>query len=331
MKHIKFLILILLLIFTTGCVSYSELNELGIVDMILIDKDNSQYVVSLNMLTPTEDDLKSNKVYTTSDKSLDKCLTNLYLESNKKISFSHLELILFTTNLEKDDYDEVINLFLNRSDSRNTFSTVITNPKTNLENYRKDDINSLININHENEGIVAIKQFDDVVKDILEIKNSYMPKIDDKDSIKIDGYYSIYNENKLLTKDESIGYNFITDNIIKNEFEVNDINFKINYSKTNLKINRNKITINITTTYQIMSNNTKIKDDKELDLLFQKGVKKYINSYLALDNYNYFSNLLKKYDYKYYKNNKDITFKFNIKISSNKINNSNIKGDDSYE
>lgn len=331
MKHIKFLILILLLIFTTGCVSYSELNELGIVDMILIDKDNSQYVVSLNMLTPTEDDLKSNKVYTTSDKSLDKCLTNLYLESNKKISFSHLELILFTTNLEKDDYDEVINLFLNRSDSRNTFSTVITNPKTNLENYRKDDINSLININHENEGIVAIKQFDDVVKDILEIKNSYIPKIDDKDSIKIDGYYSIYNENKLLTKDESIGYNFITDNIIKNEFEVNDINFKINYSKTNLKINKNKITINITTTYQIMSNNTKIKDDKELDLLFQKGVKKYINSYLALDNYNYFSNLLKKYDYKYYKNNKDITFKFNIKISSNKINNSNIKGDDSYE
>lgn len=331
MKHIKLLILILLLVFTTGCVSYSELNELGIVDMILIDKDNNQYVVSLNMLTPTEDDLKSNKVYTTSDKSLDKCLTNLYLESNKKISFSHLELILFTTNLEKDDYDEVINLFFNRSDSRNTFSTVITNPKTNLENYRKDDINNLININHENEGIVAIKQFDDVVKDILEIKNSYIPKIDDKDSIKIDGYYSIYNENKLLTKDESIGYNFITDNIIKNEFEVNDINFKINYSKTNLKINKNKITINITTTYQIMSNNTKIKDDKELDLLFQKGVKKYINSYLALNNYNYFNNLLKKYDYKYYKNNKDITFKFSIKISSNKINNSNIKGDDSYE
>lgn len=331
MKYIKLLILILLLVFTTGCVSYSELNELGIVDMILIDKDNNQYVVSLNMLTPTEDDLKSNKVYTTSDKSLDKCLTNLYLESNKKISFSHLELILFTTNLEKDDYDEVINLFLNRSDSRNTFSTVITNPKTNLENYRKDDINNLINVNHENEGIVAIKQFDDVVKDILEIKNSYIPKIDDKDSIKIDGYYSIYNENKLLTKDESIGYNFITDNIIKNEFEVNDINFKINYSKTNLKINRNKININITTTYQIMSNNTKIKDDKELDLLFQEGVKKYINSYLALDNYNYFSNLLKKYDYKYYKNNKDITFKFSIKISSNKINNSNIKGDDSYE
>lgn len=331
MKHIKLLILILLLVFTTGCVSYSELNELGIVDMILIDKDNNQYVVSLNMLTPTEDDLKSNKVYTTSDKSLDKCLTNLYLESNKKISFSHLELILFTTNLEKDDYDEVINLFFNRSDSRNTFSTVITNPKTNLENYRKDDINNLININHENEGIVAIKQFDDVVKDILEIKNSYIPKIDDKDSIKIDGYYSIYNENKLLTKDESIGYNFITDNIIKNEFEVNDINFKINYSKTNLKINRNKININITTTYQIMSNNTIIKDDKKLDLLFQEGVKKYINSYLALNNYNYFNNLLKKYDYKYYKNNKDITFKFSIKISSNKINNSNIKGDDSYE
>lgn len=331
MKYIKLLILILLLVFTTGCVSYSELNELGIVDMILIDKDNNQYVVSLNMLTPTEDDLKSNKVYTTSDKSLDKCLTNLYLESNKKISFSHLELILFTTNLEKDDYDEIINLFLNRSDSRNTFSTVITNPKTNLENYRKDDINNLINVNHENEGIVAIKQFDDVVKDILEIKNSYIPKIDDKDSIKIDGYYSIYNENKLLTKDESIGYNFITDNIIKNEFEVNDINFKINYSKTNLKINKNKININITSTYQIMSNNTKIKDDKELDLLFQEGVKKYINSYLALDNYNYFGNLLKKYDYKYYKNNKDIKFKFNIKISSNKINNSNIKGDDSYE
>lgn len=331
MKHIKLLILIILMIFTTGCVSYSELNELGIVDMILIDKDNNDYVVSLNMLTPTSNDLKSNKVYTTSDKSLDKCLSNLYLESNKKISFSHLELILFTTNLKKDNYDEIINLFLNRSDSRNTFSTVITDPNTNFEKYKKDEINNLININHESEGIVAIKQFDDVVKDILEIKSSYIPKIEDKETIKIAGYYSIYNENKLLTKDESVGYNFITDNIIKNEFEINDINFKINYSKTNLKINKNKININITSTYQIMSNNTEIKDDKELDLLFQEGVKKYINSYLALNNYNYFNNLLKKYDYKYYKNNKDIKFKFNIKINSNKINNSNIKGDDSYE
>ena len=39
------MIIILLPLFLCGCVSYTELNELGIIDMILIDKDDDKYAV----------------------------------------------------------------------------------------------------------------------------------------------------------------------------------------------------------------------------------------------------------------------------------------------
>ena len=125
MKYIKLILLFLVIFLSTGCVSYTELNELGIIDMILIDKDNDNYLVTINMITPTYDNLEEKKTYQASGENLDKCLNELYLKTTKRIAFSHLELMALTPNLDKTDYDEIINLFLNRVDSRNSFSTVI--------------------------------------------------------------------------------------------------------------------------------------------------------------------------------------------------------------
>ena len=58
MKYIKVIILVLLLSLITGCVSYTELNELGIIDMILIDKVDNEYIVTINMITPEKDNLE---------------------------------------------------------------------------------------------------------------------------------------------------------------------------------------------------------------------------------------------------------------------------------
>ena len=220
MKYIKLILLFFVFFLSTGCVSYTELNELGIIDMILIDKNNDNYLVTINMITPTDDDLEKKITYQASGENIDKCLNELYLKTTKKIAFSHLELMALTTNIKKSDYDEIINLFLNRVDSRNSFSTVIIDNSEKLFEYKSKDINDLININGEESGIVFIKQFDEIVKGILELNISYIPYISVEDELTIKGYRSIYEEEKLLSKEESIGYNFITNNITQIIFEI---------------------------------------------------------------------------------------------------------------
>lgn len=326
MKYTKLLIIILFTFLITGCVSYSELNELGIIDMIIIDKKDDEYIVTVNMLLPKDDDLENKKTYTETNKSLNECLNDLYLSTTKKISFSHLELMALTPNIEKKDYDEIIELFLNRVDSRNTFSTIIVDDTTKLLEYKTEDINDLININNEEDGTVSIKQFNDIIKDILEIDLTYVPRITIKDEIIIEGYQSIYHENKLLSKEESIGYNFITNKITGALFTVEKIGFNINNSRTNIRVNNNKIKIEIISSYQVMSNNSSIIDDKRIEKIYNTQIKEYINNYLDNNSHNYFYNLVKKYNYNYYKEHNNIKLEFDITMTSSKINNPNIKG-----
>lgn len=331
MKYIKVIILVLLLSLITGCVSYTELNELGIIDMILIDKVDDEYIVTINMITPEKDNLEESIIYQSKSNNLDDCLNELYLSTTKKIYFSHLELMAFTPNIERNDYDEVINLFLNRVDSRNTFSTVIVNNSDKLFEYKSKDINDLININGEENGIVFIKQFDDVIKDILEIDISYIPRIKIEDEIIIEGYQSIYDENKLLTTNESIGYNIITNNINQAVFISNDIGFKLISLDTRTKIKENKIILNISTNYQIVTNNSNIKDNEKIEKIYNSEIKNFINEFLNNNNHNYFYNLIRKYDNKYYKSHNNIKLEFEINVNSSKINNSNIEGGKIYE
>jgi len=327
MKINKLVLLIVICFFMTGCVSYTELNELGIIDMILIDKKDDNYIVTINMLTPKKDDLEAKTTYSATDLTLDKCLGDLYLYSSKKISFSHLELMVFTPNIAKKEYDEIINLFLNRVDSRNTFNTVIIDNYEKLFNYKSRDINDLININNSESGIVETKQFDDVIKDILELEISYIPRLTIKDTLLIEGYQSIYDKNKLLTKEESIGYNFITNNIHQSTFTSNNIGFKLNSPNTSIKVDKNKIQINVNSTYQIVNNNTNINNDKDLEKECNKAIKKYISAFLKDNNLNYFYNIIKKYDYKYYLDTNNIKIEFDINTNLVKVDNSNIKGD----
>lgn len=330
MKLLKILLILLFSFTLTGCVSYSELNELGIIDMVLIDKEEDNYKVTINMLIPKEDDLENSKIYTATSTSLNECLNQLYLSSTKKISFSHLELLVLTPNIERRDYDKITNLFLKRVDSRNTFSTIITSTPDKLLEYQSKDINNLININSEEEGIVTIKQFDSIIKDILEMGISYVPRVKIEEDIIIEGYQSIYEENKLLSKEESIGYNFITNQITESLFTKDNIGFKITNSRTDLKVNKNKITIKVTSTYQIMSNSS-IKDKEKAEKIYNQKIKEYLNAFLKNNPYHYFYQLIEKFNYPYYRSHNNIKLEFSIQLDSSLIDNSTMKGEITHE
>jgi len=309
MKKINSLI-ILLLFFITGCTNYTDINDIGIINTLGIDKNDKNYIININMLTPNIDNLEKNKTYQVEAPSLNEAFDKLYLLTSKDINLSHLELLIISNKIKKDDYDNISSFFLNREDSRNNFNVVI------LENYKKEtifkfdskDINSLIKTNHNEDGIIAPKTFDEVIEDILNINISYIPTINIKENIEILGYRSIYKEEKLLTLRESISYNFLTNKIIKCNLVDENLNIKIDKSTTTLQVNKNKISINIDST---LTNYGKSKEPvKEYNYI----LKKYISEYLENNNLEYFFNIIKKYNYKYYKNNNDKKIDFDIII-----------------
>lgn len=311
MKRLKY-ILVLISFILTGCLNYVELNDIGIINVIGIDKNNNGYIININMLTPTTDLLNKSTTYEVESKTLEEAFDKLYLLTSKKINLSHLELVMFSKSLEKKDYNNITRFFLNRNDSRNTFPTVIVEnyDKNKIFNITANDINSLIETNSKDDGIVSVKTFDELTEDILNLNISYIPCIKINDKVEILGYRSIYEESKLLTIKESISYNFLINKISKCNFVDEVINIKIDSSNTKIAINQNKITINISS---ILTNYANKKDVTEF---YNDTLLKYLEEFLESNNLNYFYNLIKKYDYNYYKNNKNIDIEFKINIES---------------
>lgn len=310
MKINRLLLILILPFFLTGCLNYTELNDVGIINTLGIDKNDKNYIIDINMLTPTTTNLEENKTYQVEAPSLNEAFDKLYLLTSKDINLSHLELLILSKNIKKEDYDNITNFFLNREDSRNNFNTII------LENYKKDnifkfdskDINSLIETNHKEDGIISPVTFDNLAEDILNIKISYIPTIKIEDNIEILGYRNIYKENKLLSLRESISYNFLTNKITKCNLVDENLNIKIDKSTTSLEIQKNKIKIKINST---LTNYGKSKNPVKD---YNSILKNYIHEYLDNNDLEYFKDIIKKHDYNYYKNNRNMNIQFTITI-----------------
>ena len=321
----KFLLICPLFIFIAGCSSYVELNDIGIVNMVGISKNKDNYVVNINMIIPLEDGKNRIKSYSSEDKNLSKAINKLYEKSLRKIYLSHVDLLILSDNLDKNDYLNIINLFLNRNDSRNTFSTVVAKDYdvNSISKVDPDDINSLLEVVSKDSGTTKLKQFDEMVQDILEYNSSYVPYLDINKEDAVLGYKKVYSSFKNITKKDSIAYNFITNNITSTNLVSEDkINFHINKNNTKVMINNNTITININSDINIENYNNKLSDN-DYKKIYSELISNYLDDFIKGNDLDYFYNLIKKYNYSYYVNHKDIDINFKYKITSSINNNSN--------
>lgn len=303
------LLLIFIIFLITGC-TYTDINDIGIINTLGINKIDDNYIIDINMLTPTANNLKENKTYQTQAPSLNEAFDKLYLLTYKDINLSHLELLVLSPKIKKEDYDNIMSFFINRDESRNTFNSIIVEnyDTNNIFKYDSKELNSLIKTNHLEDGIIAPVGFDKVMEDIKNLKISYIPTIKIKDKIEILGYRSIYKNEKLLSLRESISYNFLTNKITKCNLVDENLNIKIDKSITSLEVIKNKINITVNST---LTNYGKSKNpEKE----YNNILKGYLSEFLEGNDLSYFENIIKKYDYNYYKKNKENKIDFDIKI-----------------
>lgn len=300
-------ILLFIAIFLTGCQIYNDIGNIAVISLIAIDYDNENYKTYVKVLATNDD--SEDKIYEENCSRLAECFESLSNKLTKRIYLTHMDLLILGNNLVKDNYDHIFKFFLNEETSRNSFSTIIVDKIDDviLES-NASDIDSMLDVSFSSNLIAKKKTLTDVIKDILNYELSYIPYFKTQDTLEIEGYKTIYEENKILTKDESIALN-----IIKN----NEENFSIMIDKELYKLeecntvktvdNDNKININFSCKYE--GNN-----EKDIKIIEDK-ISSIIKDFIEKNKDNYFRNLLYKYGRS---NNEDINYNINIEITYKK-------------
>lgn len=320
MKKIIFLITIIFLF--TGCKSYTELNDLSIVNTLGIDFKDNKYILKLTTIETDQDNNKIINIYSSNRNTLEDSYQDIYLSLNKKLYLSHINLLILTSDAINNNLNEILNDFLKNNEYRNNFyvvlmdNTSINNFFNKEYNYNSKDITKLIDVNIKETGITYKKELESFIKDILIDKNSYLPTISLKDNKTILNGFTLIKDNKVykeLSNKDSIILNILNNNLNKTYID----NMYIYENKTSIKLKDNNIIFNLNMT---TSNNN-------IDLL-KNDLLEFINKYKD-NNYDILKvkEIFKKNNYNYYKKGidlKNINFIINIK---NKIKEDYIEGE----
>ena len=134
MKIIKYVLIPVIILLTTSCYNYLEVNEIAIVEGLSIDYIDNNYQVILEIVDIKSDNENSYLIESSST-SLNDAFENINKLSSKKISMSHLETIIISKEILKNHIDEISNYFINNKDiTTNFYLVVANNPKDILNN-----------------------------------------------------------------------------------------------------------------------------------------------------------------------------------------------------
>ena len=208
MKKLFFLIPILILI--TGCDSYIELNDLGVIDKIGIQY-NDNYKMYASIINNIDDDFNiEEKTIEVEGNNIQELLTNLSLSMNKKIYLSHLNLLIIDDSIKTNELKDLNNFFLNNNEAHSNFLVVSSNNiQEVLNNSKLNEINDLININNKETSKSLYTTMFDVMNNYYQNKPIYLSNIEYNDTIKINGLKKIHN-NKIenINNEDTIFINY---------------------------------------------------------------------------------------------------------------------------
>lgn len=304
-KFVLIIITLFILLISSGCYNYKEINDMAIVSSIGIDKDNKndKYIVSAQIMNSKESEDSEDSqiiVYTKEGDTIHEALRNVTLESPRKLYGNHLSKIVLSEEVAKEGIDNVLDTFNRLSEVRNEFIiTVVKDNKasdvlkvlTSTETIPAEYVKLSLKIADETSGLTYTTKLDEFIS--LYLKKGIDPvvpvlKIDKKskkgttiDNITTTDPMSkivienlaVTNKGKLetyLKSEEVIGYNFLRNQIQKMIIPVK-CDDKNNYASIAILKNKTK-------------SNTSKKDNKYI-------INFDINSEAIITEYNCESNL----------------------------------------
>ena len=182
-KVIIIIIAIITLIYVNGGQNYTELNDLALIKSIGITYENNEYTLYAEIIDEvTQDNLPQTKVIKASDGNIKDVFNNIKLLVNKEIYLSHIDLLIISETLNNNNYQEIIDYFLENKEIRNDFMCVFSNEIENvLSNSKYDEVEEIITTNKDSKNIINVT-FEEIIKDFLDKKSftaSYITYLDE--------------------------------------------------------------------------------------------------------------------------------------------------------
>ena len=126
----KKILLIIIVIFLTGCYNYTEINDLAFISSIGIDynKTNEKFIVTYEILNDNSTgEGKINKSYTISaeGKNITDAFNNTSLKVNNKPYFYHLKIIAIDETVAKKYTKDIVDYILRNPNVKNEFFLIL--------------------------------------------------------------------------------------------------------------------------------------------------------------------------------------------------------------
>ena len=249
-KFVLIIITLFILLISSGCYNYKEINDMAIVSSIGIDKDNKndKYIVSAQIMNSKESENSEDSqitVYTREGDTVHEALRNITLKSPRKLYGNHLSKIVLSEEIAKEGIDNILDTFNRVTEVRNEFIiTIVKEDKasdvlkvlTTTESIPAEYVKLSLKIADETSGLTYATKLDEFIS--LYLKKGIDPvvpvlKIDKKEKkgttinnitttnpiskIVIEDL-AVTNKGKLetyLKNEEVIGYNFLRNQIQK--------------------------------------------------------------------------------------------------------------------
>lgn len=249
-KFVLIIITLFILLISSGCYNYKEINDMAIVSSIGIDKDNKndKYIVSAQIMNSKESEDSEDSqitVYTKEGDTVHEALRNITLKSPRKLYGNHLSKIVLSEEVAKEGIDNILDIFNRITEVRNEFIiTIVKEDKasdvlkvlTTTESIPAEYVKLSLKIADETSGLTYTTKLDEFIS--LYLKKGIDPvvpvlKIDKKEKkgttinnitttnpiskIVIEDL-AVTNKGKFetyLKNEEVIGYNFLRNQIQK--------------------------------------------------------------------------------------------------------------------
>ena len=249
-KFVLIIITLFILLISSWCYNYKEINDMAIVSSIGIDKDNKndKYIVSAQIMNSKESEDSEDSqitVYTKEGDTVHEALRNITLKSPRKLYGNHLSKIVLSEEVAKEGIDNILDIFNRITEVRNEFIiTIVKEDKasdvlkvlTTTESIPAEYVKLSLKIADKTSGLTYATKLDEFIS--LYLKKGIDPvvpvlKIDKKEKkgttinnitttnpiskIVIEDL-AVTNKGKLetyLKNEEVIGYNFLRNQIQK--------------------------------------------------------------------------------------------------------------------
>ena len=324
----KIFLFICILLFTTACSDYEELENLAYVTSIGIDYINDEYNVTYEILNSKKG---NNKVvfesYTVD--ATDKSISNAFLKAAEETKlypyFAHTVLLLIDENVAKEKLEEINDFIIRENEVREFFYFCVTkNAKETLNTKNEENpvvanaVKNQLEINKYSKNEFHSLTFDQFINNIENFKfDNAIPFVSiDNDKVEVDKMVTFKNYKLVdfLDKNHSYIYNLFKENdakyYIAQEFSDKIINAGVVFSKKEIDIKDNKININILAYGEIINNETdfNMKNSNDLKTIsesFENTIKEDVTKFIKYLQENNLDFLEFKNKY-YIKNRKDL-------------------------